>query len=156
MSIYMIMGGVLILGLILMIGSFGVAASIGACGSTTIATANRIVVVMATICVVSAISYMVCKTRCQCGDSEGLDLKIYMGLMMLVGVTLIVLGSIIHADSHDKKNANPEQCEKATKWAPVIWGTGVILFLISGGYLGFLVFQHGAKFIADNPELLAA
>ena len=156
MSIYMIMGGVLILGLILMIGSFGVAASIGACGSTTIATANRIVVVMATICVVSAISYMVCKTRCQCGDSEGLDLKIYMGLMMLVGVTLIVLGSIIHADSHDKNNANPEQCKKATKWAPVIWGTGVILFLVSGGYLGFLVFQRGAKFLADNPELLAA
>lgn len=160
---------VLLLGLLLVVANFLIDGAIGSCGSASISRCNKGVLMIGTVSVVVASSYMIAKARCDCGQAEGVDLGLFMTLLTFLGITLVTLGSIIHANSSSTKNTDIEECKKAAKYAPVVWVTGLIMLLLGMAYWGIVIAKTYGKAAAQseksggllemvetNPEMLLA
>lgn len=128
------------------------------CNSIKLKNSIQAVGILGLTGIVASISYFICIMRCNnCNEvsNENSQLAIYgyLSFVLMIGIVIIVLGFIIQAESKDS-------CEDAAKYAASIWVTGVLLVLLSGGYLGFNVYtkyknksSNASSFSFDNEDL---
>lgn len=126
-SIFMIL--IFIIGIILTIVSWDIDAKIQKlnCQSSSLKTSNKIVLCIGITFIVSSLSFYVCSTKCG-SVIRGYNYMFYILTMLLLGIALIVLGSIISSES-----SKPE-CQN-TGNPSTIWGLGVIITLLCLSFL---------------------
>jgi hypothetical protein len=90
------------------------------CSSTTLKTVNKLGLIIGVILMTSSISFFGCSYRCQ-NVLGGYNLATYIGTLCMLGIVLIILGTIISASSIDN-------CSNAGSPAS-IWGLGTIIVL---------------------------
>jgi len=111
-----------------------------ACTSSNLKNSNHAVGILGMTGIVSCISYFICVMRCGCDEvsvsqNTGLAIYGYISFILVIGITIIVLGSIIDVESKG-------QCKEASKYSGIIWGIGVALVLFSAGFFGFKGYQQ--------------
>jgi len=91
------------------------------CISTSLKTCNKIVLSIGLIFMSTSASFAICSSKCS-NSIYGYSAKVYLGSMAVLGITLIILGSIISANSTGlcKDSGNPT----------IIWGLGALLLVI--------------------------
>jgi hypothetical protein len=110
------------------------------CSSTKLKNANRGVLIIGVTFIVSSLSFVVCRVRCDCGPASGFPLMIYSIFNLVIGLILLVLGSVIHSQSSDK-------CD-IVEYAMVVWGVATIMVVGSLIHLGMIfsdTFASSAK-----------
>jgi len=124
-----------IIGFVLSYSSWGVENQIKnkTCTSSKLKNSNRLTGVIGVTCIVAYVSYFVCIMKCGCDKvnlftDSGLYVYGYLSFILAIGITIIVLGSIIHAESKG-------DCKEALKHAREIWGTGIVLVVLSAGFM---------------------
>jgi hypothetical protein len=90
------------------------------CKSSSLKTANKLALVIGIIFITSSLSFFGCSYNCQ-SVMSGYNLGTYLVTLFLLGIILIVLGSIISAASVDS-------CMNTGSPAS-IWGLGVLIVL---------------------------
>lgn len=111
-----------------------------ACLSSDLKNSNHVVGVLGMTGIVSFISYFICVLRCGCDktssyQSSGLGIYGYLFFVFVIGITVIVLGSIIEKESKG-------ECKQASKYTGMIWGTGVCLVIFSTSFFGFKAYEQ--------------
>ena len=131
---------IFIIGIILTVVSWDIDAKIQKlnCQSSSLKTSNKIVLCIGVTFIVSSLSFYVCSTKCG-SVIRGFNYMFYILTMLLLGIALIVLGSIISSES-----SKPE-CQNSGN-PSTIWGLGVIITLLC---LAFLFIRY-----RDNKLLL--
>jgi hypothetical protein len=131
---HLFMAVIFIIGLIVTSASWDIDAKLQdtKCNSSSLKTANKLALVIGVIFITSSLSFFGCSSRCQ-SVMSGLNITIYISTLLLLGIILIVLGSIISAASIDTctNDGNPIS----------IWGLGVIIVLACLYYF-FLTYRH--------------
>lgn len=118
------MSSMLVIGLIFFYMASRVRSEIQAqCDSDKIRNATTGVMITATILIMASISYFVCVSKCGsgCGDTEMYSMA-YSSFALLLGIVMIVLGSIISAESKGPCTATA---------AGGIWQLGVVIIIAS-------------------------
>ena len=122
------MASLFIIGMILTIVSWDIDTKLedSLCKSKSLKTSNKIVLCIGMILMVSALSFYTCSTSC---DSviAGVHYIYYIILMFILGILLVVLGSIIASESSKVECIN-------TGSTSIIWGLGLIIVLGCGFY----------------------
>jgi hypothetical protein len=95
------------------------------CESSSLKTSNKLVLCIGITFIVSAMSFYGCSNKCS-NAIVGLHYTVYIIAIFLLGILLIVLGSIISA-------ASTAECSNTGNPAS-IWGLGVIMVLSSITY----------------------
>ena len=93
------------------------------CRDSVILSANRVVLVLGTLMFGCSATLLYCMTQCGSRDSEWS--LAYLIFMAVIGLILIVCGAIAN-DRAKKVSCNPVKM-----FSPVIWGIGIIVFIIS-------------------------
>jgi len=109
------------------------------CESEDLRNANRGILVIGVVAIVSSLSYMACHAKCACKDVGAFSTVGYMGFTFLLSIVLIALGSVV-----DKQTKNTG-CEDAKGTSGLVIGIGVIMLLMSGGwggYKGYEMYGH--------------
>jgi hypothetical protein len=128
---------IFILGVILVVTSNKVDGSIQAgCTSDKLRNANKGILVIGVVFMVSSVAYMICHSKCNCGGSGSMDTKMYVGFSLVLGIVLTVLGGIVKGQS-DKAN-----CDVKGEVSTVL-GIGVIMIVLCSGYLGYEGYKSG-------------
>ena len=99
--------------------------------------ANKAILVISIMFIVIGFSYLACHRSCNCdlpNTSEPLFYVIFSGLL---GIILIVLGSLIQAKSAGN--------DEIIKNSPILWISGVILALIGIIYIIYNVYSGMKK-----------
>jgi drug/metabolite transporter (DMT)-like permease len=97
------------------------------CTSKELKTANKIVLCIGIIFIVSSLSFYACSTKCN-SSITGFHYNFYIFAMLALGITLIVLGSIISSESSKTPECNN------TGNPTIIWGLGTLIVLACGLY----------------------
>ena len=122
------MASLFIIGIMLTIVSWDIDTKLedSLCKSKSLKTSNKIVLCIGITLMVSALSFYSCSTSC---DSviAGVHYVYYIILMFILGIILIVLGSIISSESSKVECVN-------TASPSIIWGLGLIIVLGCGFY----------------------
>lgn len=123
------MGTLLIIGIILTVISWDIDSKLEnkKCTSTSLKTANKIVLCIGIIFIVSSLSFYTCSTRCN-SSITGFHYNFYIFAMLALGITLIVLGSIISSESNKLSECNNSGNPT------IIWGLGTVIILACGIY----------------------
>lgn len=124
-SIFMI--SIFIIGIILTVVGWDIDKKIEdkKCTSTALKTANKLIYTIGIVFIVSSLSFYACTFKC--GDNiQGVHHMVYLVMLFLLGILLIVLGSVVQANSKDEcaNSGNPT----------IIWTLGVIIVLGCGLY----------------------
>ena len=90
------------------------------CTSSSLKTANKLALVIGIIFITSSLSFFGCSFNCQ-SVMSGYSLGVYIMTLFLLGILLIVLGSIISSASIDN-------CMNTGSPAS-IWGLGLLIVL---------------------------
>ena len=124
----------LLLGIILIYVGWNVDTSLKDCTSNAVKVSSKLVLVLGSALIAFSLAYFKCASSCETKDY---GMAIYLILTAILGIFLIVIGSIITAGSHQtlcqNKNAN------------VVWIIGVIMLLSSA----FVIYQN----MEANPKL---
>jgi hypothetical protein len=121
-----------ILGLILVISSIRVDTQLReSCKSEKLRNYNTIILAIGIIFMVSSISFLICRTRCNCGKSDSADAMIYAVFSIVLGIFLIFLGATVHSES------NSQNCTDGASHASLVWIIGLLMTLVSSGYIGY-------------------
>jgi putative Mn2+ efflux pump MntP len=132
--IFMIL--IFVLGLVLVRSSGKISKKIkNTCSSDDLRSANRGILVVGVISIVSSLAYMACLSQCECKDVGDFSTIVYMGFTFLLSIVLISLGSIV--DKQSKKSG----CEDTKGTSGTIILIGVIMLLLSGGWGGYNVYS---------------
>uniref|UniRef100_A0A6C0D0R4 Uncharacterized protein n=1 Tax=viral metagenome TaxID=1070528 RepID=A0A6C0D0R4_9ZZZZ len=106
--------------------------------NTDLQNANKAILVISVMFIVIGFSYLACHRSCNCDLPNTSEPLFYVIFSALLGIILIVLGSLIQA----KSGGNDE----IVKNAPSLWISGVILALI-----GFIyIIYSGMKKLKSN------
>ncbi len=121
LSTRMFMGLVFIIGLVLTIYSFKIAPTVKTCSGKAQNAARGLLVMGVMMLSVSA-TYMVCGcVRSISHSTLGMSFVVFM---LAVGVSTIILASIIHSE-----------CSIARKDTPILIALSVLMTVLTGGYL---------------------
>jgi hypothetical protein len=127
---------IFILGIVLVVTSGKILKRIkNTCASDDLRSANRGILVIGVISIVSSLAYMACHSQCECKDVGAFSTIGYMGFTFLLSIVLISLGSIV-----DKQSKNIG-CEGAKGASSMVILIGVIMLLLSGGWGGYKVYS---------------
>ena len=119
---HVFMGVVFTIGAVLTTVSWDIEAKLEntPCNSSSLKTANKLALVIGIIFITSSLSFFGCSYNCQ-SVMTGYNLGTYLISLFLLGIMLIVLGSIISASSVDA-------CMNTGSPAS-IWGMGLLIVL---------------------------
>lgn len=124
----------LILGIVLIYVGWNVDTSLKDCTSNSVKVCSKLVLVLGSALIAFSLAYFRCASSCETKDY---GMAVYLIITALLGIFLIVIGSIITAGSHatlcQNKNAN------------VVWIIGVVMLLSSS----FVIWQN----LEVNPKL---
>lgn len=120
---------IFIIGIVLTIISWDIDAKIQKlnCPSSSLKTSNKIVLCIGVTFIVSSLSFYLCSSKCG-SVIRGFNYMIYVVSMLLLGIVLIVLGSIISGES-----SKPE-CANSGNYS-TIWGLGVVIVILCLSFL---------------------
>jgi uncharacterized membrane protein len=124
-SLGMFMGVMFIVGVILTLYGFKLANAVKNCTQDSVQNSVRGLLIMGTILVTVAATYMVCGCGTQSVSQNVLGMR-FVVLMIIIGLCVIGLASTIHAG-----------CPDAQKDTPALITIAVLTVLVSGGYLGY-------------------
>ena len=99
------------------------------CKSYSLKTANKFVMIIGVMFFTSSICFFGCTSKCSTVIKE-FNFMIYVLSMFVLGVILIILGSIISAQSNSV-------AECSTADATSIWVLGLLIVLTCVGYTGY-------------------
>ena len=134
---------ILILGIVMLVTNFQVDNALRGkqCTDSALNNANKGILVLAVTAIVSSLGYMACLSKCTSGVGSVYETEVYVGFSLLLGIVLIALGSVIH-----NRAAKEMSCESAKHHTTLLVTIGVIMTVISGGYLGFYAYEnYGGK-----------
>ena len=119
---HVFMGVIFIIGAVLTTVTWDIDAKIESsdCKSVNLKTANKLALIIGIIFLTSSLSFFGCSSRCE-NVMSGYNILTYIIVLLLLGILLIILGSIISASSIDS-------CSNSGSIAS-IWGLGVIIVL---------------------------
>jgi hypothetical protein len=100
------------------------------CKDVNLKRSNRAVMMIGITFIVSSISFTVCVNKCECGPG-GYSMNFYLISSLILGIILIVLGSIM-IDGSKNKNCSP-----AKGSSKIILFVGLLIFASTTGYLYF-------------------
>jgi len=117
----------LLLGITLMVSVLYIdyANTSSGCRNPTILSASRIVLILGSSLFASSATLLYVILLTDCGYSQGQWNLAYTILIIIIGLKLIVAGSII---SIKGKQVN---CPIAVRWSPVIWGVGTLMIIFT-------------------------
>ena len=125
------------LGVLLTYASWSISAKLNekTCTSSNLKNSNQAVNLLGLSGIISCVSYFICVSRSVCDKdtedkSSGLAIYGYLSFVLVIGIMIIVLGSIIEVESK-------KECKGVSKYSGIIWGTGVGLVLFSLSFFGF-------------------
>lgn len=98
------------------------------CKSVNLKTSNKLVLIIGVIFITSSLSFYGCYSRCE-NIMLGFNMLSYVMLLSLLGIVLIVLGSIISASSINSCQNN--------SYTESIWGLGLGIVLSCILYIYF-------------------
>jgi drug/metabolite transporter (DMT)-like permease len=127
----------LVLGFIMIITNFQIDNALRNqnCDDTALKNSNKGILIIGVTSVVASISYMLCSFKCSSGESALIQTEMYAGFCLALSIVLIVLGSIIQSHA---KNA----CVNAKNHTTLIIILGVIMLVLSGGYLSMYAYEN--------------
>jgi hypothetical protein len=102
--------------------------------SDKLVDANKGVFAISIVLIIGAISYGICKYRCDCESVEGFDLFMYVIFSCALGVTIIALGAIMQGEAK-------KICNSVVGDSQVIWGIGTGITCMSALYLGYQAYE---------------
>jgi len=119
---HVFMGVIFIIGAVLTTVTWDIDAKIENtdCKSVNLKTANKLALIIGIIFLTSSLSFFGCSSRCE-NVMSGYNIVTYIIILFLLGILLIVLGSIISASSIDS-------CANSGSIAS-IWGLGIAIVL---------------------------
>jgi cytochrome bd-type quinol oxidase subunit 2 len=98
------------------------------CSDTSFRRALEGILVISVSIFVASVAYIVSKLKCKCEEKESKYLLPFVSIyFILLGITLVVLGIIVHVKSKG-------ECASARIGAIVIWSLGIVIVLASAGY----------------------
>ncbi len=132
------MSFVVLLGLLMIVVSGRIDSAIGVnCKSVNLVRANKAVSSIGLIVTTFMLTMMSCLYKCDCSKqlSSGGRLisninMMYSAVLTVLGIVLVVLGSIIRSE------VKKQGCSEAKKSSNAILSLGVLLTDMSGGYIG--------------------
>ena len=134
---------ILVLGIVMLVTNFQVDNALRGkqCNDTALNNANKGILVLAVTAIVSSLGYMACLTKCTSGVGSVYETEVYVGFSLLLGIVLIALGSIVH-----NRAAAVMDCSAAKHHTTLLITVGVIMTVLSGGYLSFYAYEnYGGK-----------
>ena len=99
------------------------------CLSSSLKTSTKLCLMIGVIFITSSISFFGCSYKCG-SVMGGYSIGVYIITLFVLGIILIVLGSLISASS------STENCESNSSYSS-IWAIGVFMVLTCLIYLGF-------------------
>lgn len=136
-SIFMFM--IFVIGIVLTYSSWNIDSNLESktCTDVSLKRSNKGVFVIGISFIVSALSFAICEhSKGSSGGGFEPGMGVYSIFLLLLGIVLVVLGSIISSKS---KGA----CKDAKSYSKTIWLMGVLMVLMSGSYIGMQI--YGAK-----------
>ena len=103
------------------------------CTNSSLRTANKIILIISTICIGLTIGGVLCRLTCDCPGNRILSTEGYIGMIFLLGIAILVLGIII------KSNAN-NTCSSVSKPANNIIAIGAVMTVLCVIYF-FMVYK---------------
>lgn len=133
---------VFLLGLILMMQSNKIDEKLPKCTEPKVRNANKGLLILSVVFMTAAVAYMVCGFTSKCAGrgsapSNPRGVMIYVGFLFLLGVTLIALGSQIHAHS-SKKN-----CDGAKNEVTSVIVLGVVMTVMCLAMMAYKGWSSG-------------
>lgn len=134
----------LILGLILMGTNFTIDNALKGdkCDDTQLKQANKGILVMGTIVVVTSLSYLFCQAKCGQGKAVVFETKVYAGFCLVLGIVIVVLASIIQS-----RAKTVHTCSDAKAQTTIITVLGYVMIVFSTGYFGMEAYQTSKRII---------
>lgn len=129
----------LVLGAILMVTNFKIDNALKGdkCDDTQLKNCNKGILVMGTVSVVSALSYLMYQSRCGQGQAVVFETEMYAGFCLVLGIVIVVLASIIQS----RAKAVPA-CADAKSHTTLITILGSVMIVVSAGYLGMYAYEN--------------
>ena len=134
---------ILVLGIVMLVTNFQVDNALRGkqCNDTALNNANKGILVLAVTAIVSSLGYMACLAKCNSGVGSVYETEVYVGFSLLLGIVLISLGSVVH-----NRAAAVGDCSSAKHHTALLITLGVIMTVLSGGYLAFYAYEnYGGK-----------
>jgi asparagine N-glycosylation enzyme membrane subunit Stt3 len=117
---------IFIIGIILFIVSWNIESDLESkqCTNSDLKTSVKIVLCISIVLIVSSISFFICSSS---KKSPNFGLSFYLATMFILGVTLLVLGTVIDSNSTGT-------CSTSSN-ASNIWGIGISLIVVCAMFL---------------------
>ena len=131
---HIFMGLIFVIGLIITTTSWDIDSKLQDknCTSSSLKTANKLALIIGVIFITSSLSFFGCSYKCQ-SVMSGLNITVSLTSLLILGIILIVLGSII-------SSASTGAC--VNDGSPIsIWGLG-LLIVLSCLYYFFSTYRH--------------
>jgi cytochrome bd-type quinol oxidase subunit 2 len=113
------------------------------CTDTTFQRVVEGILIISVALLIAAIAYIICHFTCKCEETEsGFARTLFAIYFIAIGVTLIVLGAILHSKSKG-------HCKEARSGAITTWVMGIVILISS---LAFFFFENRAHLSAMVPE----
>ena len=141
---------VLLIGIVLLVVNFKIDAI--KCIDTSVHSANKSLLIIAVIAIMSALSYFTCASKCGClGNKIGGDsfaLEVYIVFMFIVGVVLTSVGVNL-----SKKATKTTECLEAASYANTVVILGsVLLGLTSSYFLYYMYEKYKGKSVVKSTQ----
>ena len=129
----------LVLGAILMVTNFQIDNALKGdkCDDTQLKNCNKGILVMGTVSVVASLSYLICQSKCEQGQSVVFETEMYAGFCLALGIVIVVLASIIQS-----RTKAVQTCSDAKAHTNLITIIGSIMIVVSTGYLGMYAYEN--------------
>ena len=130
---------IFIIGIVLLSANFQIDKHISNCHNSSLKNTNKAVLILSLISILISLSYMVCQYKLHNvrGSLVGnYGPNVYLGVVLLIGITLIVLGSKL------VKGSKNDNCNEALKSANTVLGLGILMTIVTSLYFGYLLFPH--------------
>lgn len=129
---------ILVLGIILLVVNFKIDAI--KCTDESVRSANKSLLIIAVIAIMSSLSYFTCAGKCDClgakigGDSFALE--VYMVFMFVVGIVLTSVGVNL-----SKNATKTPECVEAASYANTVVILGSILLALTSSYFLYNMYE---------------
>lgn len=127
----------IVLGLILLAFSWKTGDDTFTCSKKSMFNVQRAFMAISLLTVAVPVSALACLVRCNCGDNQGVGILVMFGIIALLGIALVILGSImsVHSDTF--------QCDvKDMSKQIIIIGSVIIGTSVSFGAVNLLYFRN--------------
>ena len=142
---------ILLLGIILIVSNFNIDNAIkSTCTDDSLHNSNKGILVLAVTAIVFSLSNMTCTWKCDCSNSGAIATELYVGIIFLLGIVLISLGTIIQTKA--KKSLT---CKNAEVHATAVITAGSLMTAFAGSYLIYVIYTMNKHLIPKRYKSMS-